>query len=296
MFGSAIAIQKIFSEAGFPENLFSLNLIIPVESRLSSLFPILKFKVLRLQEVKGAGRAVASLAGKFLKKTVLELGGSDPFIVLKDADLEEACAIGTASRMLNAGQVCIAAKRFIVEKEVLPQFIQKFTVNLEKLKLGDPMKPKTDIGPMARHDLVRTIDKQVKESIKMGARLITGGAVINESFYAPTLLTEVVRGMPVCDEETFGPVATVIVAENAEDAIIKANDTEFGLGASVWTKDFEIAEHISEKLDVGSVFINGMVKSDPRLPFGGTKQSGYGRELSKFGAREFVNLKTVWFK
>ena len=294
VFGSALAIQNLFRAAGFPEHLFA-SLIIPVE--------LTEFVIGR-PEIKGvtltgsqrAGREVAALAGKYLKKTVLELGGSDPFIVLKDADMKEACRIGTASRMLNAGQVCIAAKRFIVEADILDEFIELFQKNLNDLKLGDPSDKTTDIGPMARPDLLEAIDEQVNSSIEQGAIVICGGEIINKKLYAPTLLHNVKKGMAVFDEETFGPVATITVVKNPEEAIRIANDTEFGLGASIWTRDLELAETMAGQLEAGSVFINGMVKSDPRLPFGGTKQSGYGRELAQFGIREFVNIKTVWFK
>ena len=243
-----------------------------------------------------AGSIVAAQAGKYLKKTVLELGGSDPFIVLADADFSAACKTGVASRMLNSGQVCISAKRFIVEECIYNQFIEEQKALLESLRLGDPMDKNTDIGPMARSDLVDELDRQVQVSVSHGAELITGGKKINTNFYAPTLLSQLQKGMPVYDEETFGPVSVVIPAKNAEDAVRIANDTSYGLGASVWTRDLELAEKMASELDAGAVFINGMTKSDPRLPFGGTKRSGYGRELSHFGIREFTNIKTIWIK
>jgi succinate-semialdehyde dehydrogenase/glutarate-semialdehyde dehydrogenase len=295
VFGCALAIEKLFTGAGFPKNVFS-NLIIDIG---------LSEKVIANHLVKGvtltgsqkAGSAVASQAGKYLKKTVMELGGSDPFIVLADADFNTACKTGTTSRMLNSGQVCIAAKRFIVEESIFDQFVQEQKVLLENLNPGDPLQNTTTLAPMARPDLLESLDHQVQESVKMGAKLVTGGLRINNSnCYAPTLLIDVKKGMPVYDEETFGPVSVVIPAKDAEDAVRIANDTSFGLGASIWTKDLELADEMAANIDAGAVFINGMVKSDPRLPFGGTKQSGYGRELAAFGIREFVNIKTVWFK
>jgi succinate-semialdehyde dehydrogenase/glutarate-semialdehyde dehydrogenase len=292
--GCAVEIEKIFIEAGFPKNVFS-NLIIDID---------LSEKVIANKYVQGvtltgsrrAGSAVAATAGKYLKKSVMELGGSDPYIVLKDAKINEACKTGICSRMLNSGQVCISAKRFIVEEEIFNDFVNEQKTLLENLKLGDPLLETTDIGPMARHDLLETIEKQVDESIKLGARLITGGKKIKNKFYAPTLLTNVKKGMPVNDEETFGPVSVIIPAKNADDALRIANDTNFGLGASIWTENEEKANFIANNLEAGAVFINGMTKSDPRLPFGGIKQSGYGRELAGLGIKEFVNAKTIWSK
>jgi len=198
--------------------------------------------------------------------------------------------------MLNAGQVCISAKRFIVEESIFDDFVAEQKSLLENMILGDPMLKETEMGPMARPDLLEQIEQQVNESVKMGAELITGGKRINERFYAPTLLINARKGMPVYDEETFGPVSVIIPVKDAEDAVRIANDTEYGLGASIWTQNIELAEKMAAQLEAGAVFINGMTKSDPRLPFGGTKRSGYGRELSHFGIREFVNIKTVWVK
>ena len=293
--GCAIAIEKLFIEAGFPKNVFS-NLTIPVELSEQVVANNLVQGV-TLTGSQKAGSIVAAQAGKYLKKSVMELGGSDPFIVLADADFNTACKTGTSSRMLNSGQVCISAKRFIVEATIFDQFVEEQKVLLEKLKPGDPLLPDTTLAPMARKDLVESIDRQVKQSVNMGATLISGGYRLEDTnFYAPTLLTNVKKGMPVYDEETFGPVSVVIPAKDAEDAVRIANDTPFGLGASIWTNDLELADEMAANIDAGAVFINGMVKSDPRLPFGGTKQSGFGRELSQFGIREFVNIKTVWFK
>lgn len=292
--GCGSAIENLFIDAGFTENIFS-NLVIDID---------LSEKVIANPFVQGvtltgsqrAGSAVAALAGKHLKKTVMELGGSDPFIVLKDAEINNSCKTGVCSRMLNAGQVCISAKRFIVEEEIFDEFVQEQKALLENMVLGNPMEDNTDMGPMARIDLLEGIEKQVETSVRMGAKIITGGKRINDNFYAPTLIINVKKGMPVYDEETFGPVSVVIPAKDAEDTIRIANDTNFGLGASLWTQNMELAEQLATKIEAGAVFINGMTKSDPRLPFGGIKQSGYGRELGSLGIREFVNAKTIWIK
>ena len=294
VFGCAEAIAQLFVDAGFPEKIFQ-NLFIDTDlSEQVVVHPLVQ--AVTLTGSQKAGSIVASQAGKYLKKTVLELGGSDPFIVLADADFNTACKTGVSSRMLNSGQVCISAKRFIVEETIFDQFVNEQKVLLESLRLGDPMNEQTDVGPMARTDLLEHLEKQVDTSIKMGAHLVTGGHRIKEYFYAPTLLTNIEKGMPAYDDETFGPVSVVIPAKDAEDAIRIANDTTFGLGASIWTKNLELAEKMATEIDAGAVFINGMTKSDPRLPFGGIKRSGYGRELSHFGIREFVNIKTVWIK
>ena len=294
VFGCAKAIEQLFDESDFPEGTFK-NLFINVDqSELIIANPLVQG--VTLTGSQGAGRVVASQAGKYLKKTVLELGGSDPFIVLADAEIDLACRTGTSSRMLNSGQVCIAAKRFIIEESIYERFVSEQKSLMEKLQPGDPMDETTDIGPMARTDLLEEVDRQVQESIKQGAKLETGGHILDKTFYAPTLLTQVKRGMPVYDEETFGPVSIVIPVKNPEEAIKVANDTSYGLGASIWTSDISLANKMAEKIESGAVFINGMTKSDPRLPFGGIKQSGYGRELSTFGIREFVNIKTVWIK
>jgi len=292
--GCSLAIEKLFADAGFPDSVFR-TLIIPVELSESVIANPLVQGV-TLTGSQRAGSAVAAQAGKYLKKNVMELGGSDPYIVLKDAEINNACKTGMCSRMMNAGQVCISAKRFIVEESIFDEFVQDQKVLLENMKLGDPMQEDTDMGPMARPDLLEQIEKQVADSVKMGAKVITGGHRRDDKFYAPTLLVNAEKGMPVYDEETFGPVSVVIPAKDTNDAVRIANDTPFGLGASIWTQDMEVAEKMAEQLDAGAVFINGMTKSDPRLPFGGTKRSGYGRELSYFGIREFVNIKTVWMK
>jgi len=295
VFGCAEAMEQLFIEAGFPLHVFS-NLIIPTT---------ISERVIRNSKIQGvtitgsqkAGSIVAAQAGKYLKKSVLELGGSDPCIVFSDADFNTACKIGTTSRMMNSGQVCISAKRFIVEQSIFDQFVEEQKVLLESLKPGDPLSAETNMAPLARNDLLDSIDKQVQKSVEMGAKLITGGhQIANTNFYSPTLLTNIKKGMPVYDEETFGPVSIVIPFNNPKEAVSIANDTQFGLGASIWTQNIELADKMAAQIEAGAVFINGMTKSDPRLPFGGTKQSGYGRELSHFGIREFVNIKTVWIK
>ena len=295
VFGCAEAMEQLFIEAGFPLHVFS-NLIIPTTIS-ENVIENSKIQGVTITGSQKAGSIVAAQAGKYLKKSVLELGGSDPCIVFSDADFNTACKIGTTSRMMNSGQVCISAKRFIVEQSIFDQFIEEQKVLLESLKPGDPLSPETNMAPLARKDLLDSIDKQVQKSVKRGARLITGGhQIANTNFYSPTLLTNVKKGMPVYDEETFGPVSIVIPFNDFEEAVSMANDTQFGLGASIWTQNIELADKMAAQIEAGAVFINGMTKSDPRLPFGGTKQSGYGRELSHFGIREFANIKTVWIK
>jgi len=294
--GCASAIEDLFIESGFPENVF-INLIIPIE---------LSEQVIAHPAICGvtltgslqAGSAVAAQAGKHLKKSVMELGGSDPFIVLKAADIHQACKTAVTSRMLNAGQVCISAKRFIVEEEIYEQFVEEHKNLLENLQAGNPLLEETNMGPIAREDLLITIETQVRKSVEMGAKVIIGGKRFNDDsyFYEPTLVTNVTNKMPVFREETFGPVSVIIKAKNAEDAIKISNDSSMGLGASIWTNDLELAKKMATKIEAGAVFINEMVKSDPRIPFGGIKQSGYGRELGISGLKEFLNIKTVWVK
>jgi succinate-semialdehyde dehydrogenase/glutarate-semialdehyde dehydrogenase len=292
--GCALAIEEIFRDAGFPENVFR-TLMIPssgVEAVVAN--PLIVAVTLTGSEF--AGSQVASVAGKYLKKTVLELGGSDPFIVLADADLGSAVKAAVTARMINQGQSCIAAKRFIVEKPVIQQFESALKTEFEALKIGDPMDIETQVGPMARPDLVDEIENQVNSSIVQGARLIAGGHRPNRAgcYFEPTILTGIVKGMPVYSEETFGPVVSVIMANDEEDAIRIANDSEFGLGGCVWTGDLQRGERIARKVATGAMFVNGITKSDPRLPFGGIKKSGYGRELAGYGIKEFVNIKTIW--
>jgi succinate-semialdehyde dehydrogenase/glutarate-semialdehyde dehydrogenase len=245
---------------------------------------------------EAAGMEVAAASGRALKKHVLELGGSDAFIVLADADLDAAAQMAAKARFQNTGQSCIAAKRFIVVESVAETFEQKFVAATAQLHVGDPLSRDTQIGPMAREDLRDTLVKQVQESVHMGARVALGGEALAGKgyFYAPTILTNVAPDMPVFKEETFGPAAAVIRAHDTEHAIVLANDSNFGLGGNLWTRDIARGREIARDLASGGVFINGMTASDPRLPFGGVKHSGYGRELSSFGIREFVNIQTVW--
>ena len=294
--GCALAIEKLMLEAGFSESIFRIVIMEAERSEMIIAHPFVQG--VTITGSAKAGASVASLAGKYLKKSVMELGGSDPLIAFADAGLAACCEAATSSRMMNAGQVCIAAKRFIVERPIFDSFVAQQKTALEILKLGDPLSENTQIGPMARPDLVAQIDEQVKKSLKMGAKLITGGEVWKENpaFYLPTLLTEITSEMPVYQEETFGPVAVVIPFDTVDEAIKLANDTAYGLGASIWTKDIDKAKKVASQLEAGSVFINSITKSDPRLPFGGTKKSGYGRELANYGMHEFMNIKTNWIQ
>jgi len=293
--GCAAAIEELFESVGFPKGLFT-NLHIPSKD-VASVIKHPLVKAVTLTGSEPAGRSVAKTAGQLLKKTVLELGGSDPYLVLADADLELAAEACKTSRLINGGQSCISAKRFIVEKAVYKDFLQLFKEKMAAVEPGDPMEEATAMGPMARKDLRDELHEQVQKSIAAGAKCVLGGKLpkLQGAFYPPTILTEVKPGMPAYDEELFGPVAAIIQAEDEDDAIRIANDTSFGLGAAVFTKNEERGFWIAcEKLQAGSCFVNSFVKSDPRLPFGGIKNSGYGRELSYFGIREFVNIKTVW--
>lgn len=292
--GCAIVIEEIFREAGFPANLFR-TLMIPsqgVEAVIAN--PLIAAATLTGSEF--AGSEVASVAGKYLKKTVLELGGSDPFIVLHDADMEAAVKTAVTARMLNQGQSCIAAKRFIVMDSISDQFESQLKTAFESLRIGDPTNPETQVGPMARPDLVDEIEKQVSASIAAGARLVTGGKRPERAgcYYTPTILADVSEGMAVYSQETFGPVVSLIKVHDEAEAIRVANDSDFGLGGCIWTRDLRRGEEIARKIETGAVFVNGMTKSDPRLPFGGIKKSGYGRELAQYGIKEFVNIKTIW--
>ncbi len=293
---TALLIENIFREAGFPENVFRTLLIGP--NLVDEVIRNPKVKAATLTGSEYAGSKVAELSGKMLKKTVMELGGSDPFIIFADADLENAVDTAVTARLLNNGQSCIAAKRFIVVDEIAGEFEKKFTERMSSVKTGNPMDESTELGPLARKDLLIELHQQVKESVDLGAKILTGGEPLKSEgyFYPATVLTNVQKGMPAYEQEMFGPVAAIIKTKNEEEAIKIANDSEFGLGASLWTSDIEKAKRLSHKIESGSVFINGLVKSDPRLPFGGIKKSGYGRELSHYGIREFVNIKTVWIK
>ena len=292
--GCAMAIEEIFREAGFPEGVFQALLI--GSDKMEPVIRDERIKAVTLTGSEIAGKNVAEVAGNSLKKTVLELGGSDPFIILGDAEIDRAIEVGAAARCINSGQSCIAAKRFIVVQSQLGEFTSRFVERMEAKTVGDPMDEETQIGPLAREDLRSDLHDQVRQSIMDGADLLTGGKPIEREgyFYQPTVLGNVRKGMAVYEEETFGPVAAIIPAESDTDAIHIANDTKFGLGASLWTQDTSRGEELSQKIEAGCVFINGLVKSDPRLPFGGIKKSGYGRELSYHGIREFVNVKTVW--
>lgn len=293
---SALAIEVIFLKAGFPQNVFRTLLI--GSTAVEEVINHPKIKAVTLTGSEPAGKKVAESCGKVLKKTVLELGGSDPFIVLEDADIDAAVKTAVTARLINNGQSCIAAKRFIVVEKVYDEFAKKFVELINKVKIGDPMNPETELGPIAREDLLCELEDQVKRSVQSGAKILCGGKRIDrEGFYfEPTILANVLPGTPAYEEEIFGPVATLIKVTDEEDAIRIANDSAFGLGASLWTSNIEKAKQIAARIESGSVFINGMVKSDPRLPFGGIKNSGYGREISHYGIKEFVNIKTVWIK
>lgn len=295
--GCAMAIEKIFQDAGFPQDLFRTLLI--GNDVVARIIEHPDIKAATLTGSTPAGKAVASKAGEMLKKTVLELGGSDPYVILKDADLESAVDTCVSSRLINGGQSCIAAKRFIVVKEVRKNFEDKFVAKMKSKKMGNPLQEGVDVGPQARVDLRNALHRQVVISIEKGARLLLGGTIPDQkgAYYEPTVLTDVKKGMPAYDDELFGPVAAIIPVENEEEAIRVANDSVFGLGAAVFTQDLKRGEKIAEeKLEAGACFVNTFVKSDPRLPFGGIKESGYGRELSYLGIREFVNIKTVYIK
>jgi len=295
--GCALAIEEVFREAGFPEHLFRTLKIGSAKVASVIEHPIVQAVTLTGSVV--AGRSVAEKAGSMLKKTVLELGGSDPYVILEDADLDMAATTCVNSRLINSGQSCIAAKRFIVVESVKAEFEQRFVEQMKQKKMGDPLDEKNDIGPQARTDLRDELHQQVEDSIRDGAQCLLGGKLPEEkgAWYPPTVLTDVQPGMPAYDQELFGPVASIITAKDEQDAIRIANDTEFGLGAAVFTKDIEKGENIAaNELLAGSCFVNELVKSDPRLPFGGIKHSGYGRELSHFGIKEFVNTKTVYVK
>jgi len=292
----ALAIEAIFHDSGFPERLFS-NLMIEVD-QVAGVIASPHVHAVTLTGSEGAGRKVAACAGENLKKCVLELGGSDPFIVLHDADLELAVDTAVASRFLNCGQSCIAAKRFILVPQIAEEFLRRFKIKVEALVLGDPMDDATQIGPMARADLCTTLHQQITDSIARGAVAVTGCKPVQREgfFYQPSILDRVTTATRAWREELFGPVAIVIRAADKEDTLRIANETPFGLGSSIWSKDTARAEQLAAHIQAGCTFINGMVKSDPRLPFGGVKASGYGRELSKLGIHEFVNAKTVWIR
>jgi succinate-semialdehyde dehydrogenase/glutarate-semialdehyde dehydrogenase len=295
--GCALAIERLFTDAKFPPGVFSALLIgdnLAAEKLIGH--PIIQAVTLTGSE--RAGQAVASAAGRVLKKTVMELGGSDPFIVLADADVPSVAARAAEARCINGGQSCIAAKRFIVERAVADEFESAMIATMAAMKVGDPLDYATQVGPLARPDLLETLDRQVQRSLEQGAKLRLGGKrrAGKGFFYEPTVLTDVGPGIAAFDEETFGPVAAIVRAADAADAVRLANASRYGLAASIWTRDLDHAQALAADIESGSVFINGIVKSDPRLPFGGVKNSGWGRELSHFGIYEFANIKTVWVK
>jgi len=293
---SALAIEEVFVNSGLPKDLFKTLLIESHQVERIIINPLVKATTLTGSEP--AGKAVASSSGKVIKKSVMELGGSDPFIILSDANIDEAVNVGVFARTMNNGQSCIAAKRFIMLEDIADEFESKFVDKMNSLIVGDPMNKETEVGPIARENLLLELVYQVNTSVEQGAKILCGGKPLegDGEFYPPTVLSNVQKGMLAYSEELFGPVAIMIRAKDETDAIRIANDTPFGLGASLWTNDIEKAKQFTKEIEAGSVFINGLVKSDPRLPFGGVKTSGYGRELSHYGIKEFVNIKTIWIK
>ena len=292
--GCALALERLFAGPGMLPDIFTT--IVVGSEHVDMMISHPAVRAVSLTGSERAGRAVAAQAGQFLKKSVLELGGSDPFIVLDDANLNAAAKQGVASRTQNNGESCIAAKRFIVVDNVYDEFLECFTKEMSRLKVGDPLDEETDVGPMARGDLRDELHQQVQLSVDKGARLMCGGQPVDGAgfFYQPTVLADVTPGMPAFDQELFGPVAAVIHAANEDEAVRLANNSNLGLGASIWTASPQYAMNLAERIDSGAVFINAIVKSDPRVPMGGVKDSGYGRELGRYGIREFVNVKTVW--
>ena len=291
--GCALAIEQVFHEADFPQDLFRTLMI--SSARVAAVIEHPLVRAVTLTGSGPAGSAVAARAGALLKKTVLELGGSDPYLVLEDADLDLAATVCARGRLINAGQSCIAAKRFIVVDDVHDRFVELFVKRMAAAKMGDPLSQETEIGPLARHDLRDALHRQVENSIAKGARCVLGGKIGNGpgAYYPPSVLTNVAKGMPAYDEELFGPVAAVIRVADEQAAIATANDSVFGLGGGVITRDTARGERVAAEIDSGNVFVNDNVRSDPRLPFGGVKESGYGRELSHYGIKEFVNIKTI---
>ena len=289
----ALAIEEAFKEAGFPQNLF--RTIITDHENVASLIKSDTIQGISLTGSTYAGARVAELAGRHLKKVVLELGGSDPFIVLEDADLELAAKSAVTGRTINSGQSCIAAKRFIVHKKIAKEFSEAFSKYMGNLKVDDPMLMETDVGPLVNEDQVEQIEEQVNDAVKKGAEVLAGGKRPDRKgfFYMPTVLTNVKNTMKVVKEEVFGPVAPIIIVNDEKEAVEIANSSEYGLGASVWTRDETRGLKLARQIEAGCVFINAVVKSDPRMPFGGVKKSGIGRELSKYGLKEFVNVKGV---
>jgi succinate-semialdehyde dehydrogenase/glutarate-semialdehyde dehydrogenase len=292
----ALAIEDIFRRAGFPVGAFQTLLV--GSDGVQRILEDRRVVAATLTGSESAGRSVAGIAGKQIKKTVLELGGSDPFIVMPSADLQEAVTTAVKARTINNGQSCIAAKRFIVAADIYDEFERRFVEEMQALRVGDPLDEATDIGPLASEQILKDVDEQVKTSVAAGAHILTGGKKLDRpgNFFPPTVLANIPHDSPAYCEEVFGPVALLFRVNSIDDAIELANATTFGLGSAAWTHDPDEQERFIDELEAGSVFINGMVASDPRLPFGGIKHSGYGRELSEFGIREFVNVKTVWIK
>lgn len=292
----AAALEEMFARAGFPEGVFQ-NLHIG-SKKVESIIRDDRVKAVTLTGSEWAGRKVAEAAGDEIKPVVLELGGSDPFIVLEDANIDAVCDTGTMARLQNNGQSCIAAKRFIVVESRVEEFTKKYVEKYESLVIGDPMDEATQVGPMVNESGVKEIEEQVNESVKKGATILVGGKRKEGQgyFFEPTILGNVTPGMPAYHDEMFGPVAAIISVKDEEEAIRVANDSPFGLGASLWTKDLAKAEKLARRIESGAVFVNSMTKSDPRLPFGGIKKSGIGRELSHYGMKEFLNVKTVYIK
>ncbi|GAA0244629.1 NAD-dependent succinate-semialdehyde dehydrogenase [Haladaptatus pallidirubidus] len=290
----ALAIQEVFEEAGYPEGAFTTLLV--GSDTVEDIITDERIAATTLTGSTGAGRSIGENAGGSLKKSVLELGGSDPFVVLPDADIEDAATTGAQARCLNNGQSCIAAKRFVVHEDAYDEFLERFTEEMESMTIGDPMDEDTDIGPQAREDLMEGLHEQVEDSIEAGATLELGGEPLDRegAYYPPTVLTDVPDDSPAGEEEMFGPVASVFRVGDTEEAIERANKTRFGLGASIWTQDKKQAKEVAREIEAGMVFVNELVKSDPRLPFGGVKDSGYGRELAHHGIHEFTNKKTMW--
>jgi len=290
----AMAIEDIFQRAGFPAGSFQTLLV--GSDAVKRILEDRRVVAATLTGSEPAGRSVASIAGQQIKKTVLELGGSDPFIVMASANLEEAVTTAVKARTINNGQSCIAAKRFFVASEIYDEFERRFVELMKELKVGDPLKESTEIGPLATEQILKDVDDQVRTSVASGALVLTGGKKIEGpgNFYEPTVLANIPRDSPAYCEEVFGPVALLFRINSIDEAIELSNNTTFGLGASAWTSDTSEQERFIDELEAGCVFVNGMVASDPRLPFGGIKSSGYGRELGEFGIREFVNIKTVW--
>lgn len=293
--GCALAIESLIHEAGIPEPLF--RTVIADNDQIQQLIKHPKIAAVTLTGSTRAGKAVASTAGSVLKKSVLELGGSDPYVVLADADIEQTAESCVSSRLINSGQSCIAAKRFIVTEDNYDSFLDAVVALMKEKTVGDPFEDDTDVGPMARKDLRDGLHQQVQQSVEQGAECILGGQIPDRegAYYPPTVLTNIAKGMPAYQEELFGPVASIIKVKDEQEAIEVANDTNFGLGAAVFSRDADRAEEIAaRKLEAGCCFVNAFVKSDPRLPFGGIKESGFGRELSHVGIKEFVNIKTVY--